>query len=114
MEEPPKLEWKVLLAHFLYAFLGENNTLPVIIAGDLLEWQVKLLLEVLRRYIKVIGCTITDIVGIPPDNCTHKIQLDSECKPSVEHQMRLNPPMQEVVKKDIIKWLDGCVIYPIA
>ena len=35
-------------------------------------------------------------------------------KPSIEHQRRLNPPMQEVVKKEIIKWLDAGVIYPIA
>ena len=34
-------------------------------------------------------------------------------KPSIEHQRRLNPPMQEVVKKEIIKWLDTRVIYPI-
>ena len=26
----------------------------------------------------------------------------------------MNPPMQEVVKKEIIKWLDAGVIYPIA
>ncbi|XP_015170838.1 uncharacterized protein [Solanum tuberosum] len=80
-EEPPNLELKALPSHLRYVFLGENNTLPVIIAADLLEWQ---------------------------------IQLDSECKPSVEHQRRLNPPMQEVVKKEIIKWLDAFVIYPIA
>ena len=35
-------------------------------------------------------------------------------KPCIEHQRRLNPPMQEVVKKEIIKWLDVGVIYPIA
>ena len=35
-------------------------------------------------------------------------------KPSIEHQRRLNTPMQEVVKKEIIKWLDAGVIYPIA
>ena len=35
-------------------------------------------------------------------------------KPSIEHQRRLNPPMQEVVKKEIFMWLDTRVIYPIA
>ena len=33
-------------------------------------------------------------------------------KPSIEYQRRLNPPVQEVVKKKIIKWLDPVVIYP--
>ena len=35
-------------------------------------------------------------------------------KPSIEYQRCLNHPMQEVVKKEIIKWLDAEVIYPIA
>ncbi|XP_069150239.1 uncharacterized protein [Solanum lycopersicum] len=35
-------------------------------------------------------------------------------KPSIEPQKRLNPLMKEVVKKEIIKWLDAGVIYPIA
>ena len=35
-------------------------------------------------------------------------------KPSIEHQRLLNPPMQKVVKKEIIKWLYAVVIYPIA
>ncbi|XP_049397308.1 uncharacterized protein LOC125861459 [Solanum stenotomum] len=34
--------------------------------------------------------------------------------PSIEHERRLNPPMQDVVKKEIIKGLDGRVNYPIA
>ncbi|XP_049357117.1 uncharacterized protein LOC125821793 [Solanum verrucosum] len=76
--------------------------------------EVKLFFEGLRRHIKVIGWTIAGIVDIPPGICTYKIQLDSDCKPSVEHHWRLNPPMQEVVKKEIIKWLDAGVIYPIA
>ena len=35
-------------------------------------------------------------------------------KPSIEHQRRLNPTMREVVKKEIIMWLNVVVIYPIA
>ncbi|XP_059310579.1 uncharacterized protein LOC132061921 [Lycium ferocissimum] len=66
------------------------------------------------RYKKAIGWCIADIQGIPPGICTHKIQLDEECEPSVEHQRRLNPPMQEVVKIEIIKWLDAGVVYPIS
>ncbi|XP_015166870.1 uncharacterized protein [Solanum tuberosum] len=56
-EEPSKLELKVLPAHLRYAFWGANNTLPVIIPIDLLEWDLKLLLEVLRSYQSSIGMT---------------------------------------------------------
>ncbi|XP_070022545.1 uncharacterized protein [Nicotiana sylvestris] len=43
----------------------------------------------------------------------HKIILEEDGKPSVEHQRRLNESMQEVVKKEVIKWLDAGVVYPI-
>ncbi|XP_049346837.1 uncharacterized protein LOC125811400 [Solanum verrucosum] len=54
-EEPPNMELKALPSHLKYAFLGANNTLPVIIAANLLERQVKLLIEVPRKHIKAIG-----------------------------------------------------------
>ena len=71
-------------------------------------------MKVLKRFKRAIGWTIADIIGIPPGICSHKIQLMPNHKPSIENQRRLNPPMQEVVKKEIIKWLDARVIYPIA
>ena len=52
-----------------------------------------------------------DIIGIPPGIFSHKIQLMPDHKPSIEHHRRLYPPIQEVVKKEIIKWLDAGVIY---
>nr|XP_016512952.1 PREDICTED: uncharacterized protein LOC107829993 [Nicotiana tabacum] len=75
---------------------------------------VEQLLEVLKEHRQAIGWTIADIRGIPAGICEHKIQLESETKPSVEHQRRLNPYMQEVVMKEINKWLDVGVVYPIA
>ena len=34
--------------------------------------------------------------------------------PNIENKICLNLPMQKVVNKEIIKWLDAVVIYPIA
>ena len=76
--------------------------------------QVECLVEVLKRFKRAIGWTIADIIEILRGICSHKIQLMPDHKPSIEHQIRLNPPMQEVVKKEIIKWLDVGVIYLIA
>ncbi|GJS95518.1 hypothetical protein Tco_0802486 [Tanacetum coccineum] len=42
-----------------------------------------------------------------------KIQLLDDKKPVVQKQRRLNPNMQEVVKKEIMKLLDTGIIYPI-
>nr|XP_009789506.1 PREDICTED: uncharacterized protein LOC104237117 [Nicotiana sylvestris] len=82
---------------------------PSIIEPPQLEH--KPLLPHLRQ---AIGWTIEDIRGIPAGICEHNIQLEQEIKPSMEHQRRLNPSMQEVVNKEIIKWLDAGVVYPIA
>ncbi|GJS36779.1 reverse transcriptase domain-containing protein [Tanacetum coccineum] len=41
------------------------------------------------------------------------IQLLDDKKPVVQKQRRLNPNMQEVVKKEIMKLLDTSIIYPI-
>ena len=44
----------------------------------------------------------------------HQIQLEDGHKPSVEAQRRLNSAMKEVVRKEVLKWLDAGVIYPIS
>ena len=114
IEEASKLELITLPPHLRYELLGNGDTLPVINSSDLNEKQVECLLKVLKRFRRAIGWTITDNIGIPPGICCHKIQLIPDHKPSIEHKRRLNPPMQQFVKKEIIKWLDAEVIYPIA
>ncbi|XP_070022574.1 uncharacterized protein [Nicotiana sylvestris] len=107
IEEPPKLELKPLPAHLRYEFLGPDSTLPVIISSDLLDMQVQQLLQVLKECKTVIGWTMADIKGISPTYCMHKILLEEGHKPSREHQRRLNPNMKEVVKKEVIIWLEN-------
>ncbi|XP_070039098.1 uncharacterized protein [Nicotiana tomentosiformis] len=114
IEEPPQLELKPLLSHLRYAFLGPKSTLPVIISSSLLDVQAKQLLQVLMEYKTAIGWTIPNIRGISPTFCMHKILLEDGHKPSREHQRRLNPNIKEVVKKEVIKWLDAGIIFPIS
>jgi hypothetical protein len=93
---------------------GKAKKLPVIISAELTEEQEGKLLHVLREHKKAIGWTLADIKGISPTYCMHKIRLEEDYKPSAEPQRRLNPVMKEVVKKEIIKWLDADIIYPIS
>ncbi|XP_037497834.1 uncharacterized protein LOC119371554 [Jatropha curcas] len=72
------------------------------------------LVQVLREYKEAIGWTIADIKGLSPSTCMHKILLEEGSKPTKEAQRRLNPPMMEVVKKEILKLLDAGMIYPIS
>ncbi|KAJ8775284.1 hypothetical protein K2173_020288 [Erythroxylum novogranatense] len=114
IEVPPELELKQLPHHVKYAYLGENSTLPVIVSIKLTNVQEEKLLRVLKGHKRAIGWTLVDIKGISPLFCQHKIILEEEFKPSVQPQRRLNPNMKEVVKKEIVKWLDAGIIYPIS
>lgn len=76
--------------------------------------QEKKLVDVLIAKKTTIGWSIQDIVGINPAMCMHRIELEKDAKPSREIQRRLNPVMQEVVKKEVLKLLDEGIIYPIA
>jgi hypothetical protein len=111
---PPELELKKLPSHLKYAFLGENSTLPVIISSSLTVVQEGKLLKMLGNYKEAIGWSIADIKGISPAICMHKILMEESYKPTVQPQRRLNPNMQEVVKKEVLKLLDAGIIYPIS
>ncbi|XP_071687825.1 uncharacterized protein [Rutidosis leptorrhynchoides] len=72
------------------------------------------LLNVLRDHKRAIAWKTTDISGINPSFCTHKILVEDEYKPVVQRKRRLNPNMKEVVKKEVVKLLDAGLIYPIS
>ncbi|GJT90570.1 reverse transcriptase domain-containing protein [Tanacetum coccineum] len=92
IDDPLELELKDLPSHLEYAFLEDTNKLPVIIAKDLKE----------------------DEKGIDPQFCTHKILMEDDSKPAIQHQRRVNPKIHEVIKKEVIKLLDAGLIYPIS
>jgi hypothetical protein len=112
--DPPKKELKPLSENLKYKFLGPAESLPVIIASDLVDAQEEKLLDVLKEHKEAIGWTIEDIKGISPSVVMHKIHLEENAKPSKEPQRRLNPAMQEVVRAEVIKLLDVGIIYPIS
>ncbi|KAH9724538.1 hypothetical protein KPL70_007523 [Citrus sinensis] len=113
-ESPPKLELKPLPNTLEYAFLGDESTLPVIISSSLNDEQKGKLLDVLKEYKGALGWTIADIKSINPVDCMHYIHLDANAKPTREMQRRLNPNMKEVVRTEVLKLLDACIIYPIS
>ncbi|CAN6694213.1 unnamed protein product [Malus baccata var. baccata] len=112
--QAPVLELKLLPDHLKYAFLGEEETLPIIVSSSLTALEEEKLIRVLKEHKTAIGWTLADIKGISPTTCMHRIFLEEGAKPTREAQRRLNPPMMEVVKKEIIKLLDCGVIYPIS
>ncbi|GJT71579.1 hypothetical protein Tco_1030865 [Tanacetum coccineum] len=114
LEEPPKdLELKPLPDNLEYVFLEEPSFLPVIISSQLSKEKKNKLISVLKKHKQAFAWKTTDIPGICPSFCKHKIQLLDDKKHVVKKQRRLNPKMQEVVKKEIMKLLETGIIYPI-
>ena len=114
VSDPPKKELKPLSENLKYKFLGPVESLPVIIASNLVDAQEEKLLDVLREHKEAIGWTIEDIKGISPSVVMHKIHLEENAKPSRGPQRRFNLAMQEVVRAEVIKLLDAGIIYPIS
>ncbi|GJU00926.1 hypothetical protein Tco_1111264 [Tanacetum coccineum] len=97
IEEPLELELKDLPSHLEYAFLEENDKLPVIIAKGLKNDEKDALLKVLKSHKWAIAWKITDIKGIDPCFCTYKILMEDDYKPTVQSQRRVNPKIHEVM-----------------
>ena len=98
---------KELPSHLKYAFLEPEKGKPVIISTELTENEEQRLLQILRKYKEAIAWSIEDLKGIIPSICMHKILLNDDAKTLVEHQRRLNLVMKDVVRKEVLKWLNA-------
>ena len=105
---------KELPSHLKYAYLEMPKNKPVIISARLSDAEEQSLLEILRKHKESIAWSIEDLKGISPSICMHKILLEESARPTVEHQRRLNPIMKEVVRKEVLKWLNAGFIYAIS
>ncbi|GJX61009.1 reverse transcriptase domain-containing protein [Tanacetum coccineum] len=83
--EPPEVELKDLPPHLEYAFLADNNKLPIIIAKDLSDDEKTALIKVLKSRKQAIAWKLFDIKSINPEFCSHKILLEEDYEPSVQH-----------------------------
>ncbi|KAI3461656.1 hypothetical protein Pfo_018319 [Paulownia fortunei] len=107
-------ELKVFPEYLRYEFLGANNTYPIIISASLSLLEVEKLLRILREHKSTIGWSISDLKGISLSIVIHKILMKESYKPSIEHQRRLNLALKEVIRNEVLKWLNARIIYAIS
>nr|GEU34246.1 reverse transcriptase domain-containing protein [Tanacetum cinerariifolium] len=86
IDEPPTVELKDLPPHLEYAFLEGDDKFPVIIAKDLSMEEKTALITVLKSHKRAIAWKLSDIKGIDPEFCTHKILMEEDFEPAVQHQ----------------------------
>nr|GEX40178.1 reverse transcriptase domain-containing protein [Tanacetum cinerariifolium] len=113
VDEPPDVELKYLPPHLEYAFLEGENKLPVIIAKGLGDEEKSALIKVLKSHKRAITWILSNIQGRNPKFCTHKILMEEDYKPAVQHQRQVNPKIHDIIKKEVEKLLDAGLIYPI-
>nr|GFA55511.1 reverse transcriptase domain-containing protein [Tanacetum cinerariifolium] len=113
IDEPPEVELKDLPPS-RYAFLEGDDKLPVIIAKDLSVEEKTSLITVLKSHKRAIAWKLSDIKGIDPEFCTHKILMEDDFELVVQHQRRVNPKIHDVIKNEVLKLLDAGLIYPIS
>ncbi|GJW53614.1 reverse transcriptase domain-containing protein, partial [Tanacetum coccineum] len=94
--------------------ISGTDKLPVIIAKDLKDDEKERLIKVLKSHKHAIAWKLSDVKGINPQFYTHKILMEDDFKPAVQHQRRVNPKIHEVIKKEVVKLLAAGLIYPIS
>nr|GEY44210.1 reverse transcriptase domain-containing protein [Tanacetum cinerariifolium] len=114
IDEPPEVELKDLPPHLEYTFLEGDDKLPVIIVKDLSMEEKIAIITVLKSHKRAIAWKLSDIKGIDPEFCTHKILMEEDFEPTVQHQRRINPKIYDVIKQEVLKLLDAGLIYPIS
>nr|GEX39763.1 reverse transcriptase domain-containing protein [Tanacetum cinerariifolium] len=97
IEEPLELELKDLPSHLKYAYLEGADKLPKIIAKYLKDNEKESLVKVLKSHKRVIAWKITNIKGIDPRFCTHKILMEEDYKPALQSQRRVNPEIHKPI-----------------
>nr|GEX06685.1 reverse transcriptase domain-containing protein [Tanacetum cinerariifolium] len=114
IDEPPVVELKDLPPHLEYAFLEGDDNLPVIITKDLKDEEKTTIIKVLKSHKQALTWKLSDIKGINLKFFTHKILMEDDFKPVAQHQRRVNPKIHEAIKKEVLKFLDAGLIYPIS
>nr|GFA04300.1 reverse transcriptase domain-containing protein [Tanacetum cinerariifolium] len=110
IDEPPVVELKDLPAHLKYAFLEGDDKLPIIIAKDLKNKEKTALIKVLKSHKQALAWQLSDIKGINPEFCTHKILMEDDFKPAIQHQRMVNPKIHET--ETSVRSLNSEIAYP--
>nr|GEW32067.1 reverse transcriptase domain-containing protein [Tanacetum cinerariifolium] len=95
IDEPLEVKLKDLPPHLEYVFLKGDDKLPVIIAKDLSVEEKAALIKVLKSHKQAIAWKLSDIKGINLEFYTHKILMEYDFKPAVQHQRRVKPKIHE-------------------
>nr|GEU60893.1 reverse transcriptase domain-containing protein [Tanacetum cinerariifolium] len=114
IDEPFEVEQKDLPPYLKYVFLEGDDKFLVIIAKDLIVEEKTALITILKSHKRAIAWKFSDINGLDPEFCTHKILMEEDFEPAVQHQRRANAKIDDVIRNEVLKLLDAGLIYVIS
>jgi hypothetical protein len=80
----------------------------------LTDAETQQLTKLLQENKEAFAWDYTDMKGISPDLCTHRIYIKEDCRPICQPQRRMNPNLKEILKEELQKLLNVGFIYPIS
>eukprot|EP00253_Pinus_taeda_P035700 PITA_35700 len=81
---------------------------------NLTDDQKQQLMKLLKENREAFAWDYTDMKGISPELCTHRIYIKEGSRPVFQPQRRMNPNLREIVKEELQKLLNAGFIYPIS
>ncbi|GKE27863.1 reverse transcriptase domain-containing protein [Tanacetum coccineum] len=128
-----KVDKFVLPVDFVILDMPEDSRVPIILGRPFLATS-QALIDVFNKKItlriwddesdddsdlekpirRIYSFNMSDIKGISPSFCTHKILIEDDFKTVIQPQRRLNPKVKDLVKNKIVKLLDSRLIYLIS
>ena len=79
--EKKKVELKILPNHPKYVFLEEDDAKLVVISNALTKEEENKLVDILKKHKEAIGWHISDLKGISPAYCMHRIMMEDDYRP---------------------------------
>lgn len=107
--EVPTLKLKSLHEDIKHAFVGPKKIFSVVFSMYFVENQKEQLPFVLHTHKNTLGA----FQGYVPYHMHALSSSENDAKATRHMQYCLNSVMKEVVKREILKLLDACIIYPI-
>eukprot|EP00253_Pinus_taeda_P033640 PITA_33640 len=80
---------------------------------NLTDVETQQLTKLLCENKEAFSWDYTNMKGISPELCTHRIYIKEGCQPICQPQRRMNPNLREIVKEELQKLLNAEFIYPI-
>jgi hypothetical protein len=76
--------------------------------------ETQQLMKLLLEHKEAFAWDYTEMKGISPELCTHRIYIKEDCRSICQSQRRMNPNLREILKEELEKLLNAGFIYPIS